>query len=44
MAKEKITDFRTRVSGVRKRDMDAAVSFDRAHREVKTEPQAKLFV
>ena len=40
----KITDFRTRVSGVRKRDMDAAVSFRRAQREVAAVLSGKILV
>ena len=42
--KGKITDYRTRVSGVRKRDMDAAVNFDRAHKEVKALLAGKILV
>ena len=42
--KGKITDYRTRVSGVRKRDMDAAVNFDRAQREVKELLHGKILV
>ena len=42
--KGKITDYRTRVSGVRKRDMDAAVNFDRAHKEVKELLVGKILV
>lgn len=42
--KGKITDYRTRVSGVRKRDMDTAVNFDRAQREVKALLEGKILV
>ena len=42
--KEKITDYRTRVSGVRRRDMTTALSFDRAQTEVAAILKGKILV